>query len=84
MCTKMGLYFLFGYMSYGKQPIYIYEQLALLQNRSLIIETVARSESLQNLLWLNISELSVIKNVTANYLETSYILSQLCNIQRTL
>ena len=24
--------------------------------------------------WLNISELSVIKNVTANYLETSYIL----------
>ena len=76
MCTKMGLYFLFGYMSYGKQPIYIYiyEQLVLLQNRSLIIETVARSESLQNLLWLNISELSVIKNVTANYLETSYIL----------
>ena len=35
---------------------------------------MARSESLQNLLWLNISELSVIKNVTANYLETSYIL----------
>ncbi len=24
--------------------------------------------------WLNINELSVIKNVTANYLETSYIL----------
>ena len=83
MCTKMGLYFLFGYMSYDKQLIYI-EQLVLLQNRSLIIETVARSESLQNLLWLNISELSVMKNVTANYLETSYILSQLCNIQRTL
>ena len=70
-------------MSYDKQLIYI-EQLVLLQNRSLIIETVARSESLQNLLWLNISELSVMKNVTANYLETSYILSQLCNIQRTL
>ena len=35
---------------------------------------MARSETLQNLLWLNISELSVIKNVTANYLETSYIL----------
>lgn len=83
MCTKMRLYFLFGYMSYDKQLIYI-EQLVLLQNRSLIIETVARSESLQNLLWLNISELSVMKNVTANYLETSYILSQLCNIQRTL
>ena len=35
---------------------------------------------------LNISELSVLKNVTANDLETSYILllSQLCNIQRTL
>ena len=36
--------------------------------------------------WLNISELSTLKNVTANDLETSYILflSQLCNIQRTL
>ena len=36
--------------------------------------------------WLNISKLSSFKNVTANDLETSYILflSQLCNIQRTL
>ena len=35
---------------------------------------------------LNISELSTLKNVTANDLETSNILflSQLCNIQRTL
>ena len=35
---------------------------------------------------LNISELSILKKVTANDLETSYILflSQLCNIQRTL
>lgn len=35
---------------------------------------------------LNISELGILKNVTANDLETSYILflSQLCNIQRTL
>ena len=35
---------------------------------------------------LNISELSILKNMTANDLETSYILflSQLCNIQRTL
>ena len=35
---------------------------------------------------LNIRELSILKNVTANDLETSYILflSQLCNIQRTL
>ena len=35
---------------------------------------------------LNINELSILKNVTANDLETSYILflSQLCNIQRTL
>ncbi len=35
---------------------------------------------------LNINELSISKNVTANDLETSYILflSQLCNIQRTL
>ena len=35
--------------------------------------------------WLNINELSASKNVTANDLETSYILflSQPCNIQRT-
>ena len=35
---------------------------------------------------LNISELNALNNVTANDLETSYILflSQLCNIQRTL
>ena len=35
---------------------------------------------------LTINELSITKNVTANDLETSYILflSQLCNIQRTL
>ena len=45
----MRLYFLFGYMSYDKQLIYI-EQLVLLQNKRLIIEDVARSESLQNLL----------------------------------
>ena len=40
MCTKMRLYFLFEYMSYDKQLIYI-EQLVLLQNRRLIIEDVA-------------------------------------------
>ena len=36
--------------------------------------------------YLNINELSTLKNVTANGLETSYILflSQLCNIKRTL
>ena len=35
---------------------------------------------------LNISELNILKNATANNLETSYILflSQPCNIQRTL
>ena len=49
MCTKMRLYFLFGYMNYDKQLIYI-EQLVLLQNKRLIIEDVARIESLQNLL----------------------------------
>ena len=49
MCTKMRLYFLFGYMSYDKQLIYI-EQLVLLQNRRLIIEDVALLESQQNLL----------------------------------
>ena len=36
-------------MNYDKQLIYI-EQLVLLQNKRLIIEDVARSESLQNLL----------------------------------
>ena len=56
MCTKMRLYFLFGYMSYDKQLIYIYiyiEQLVLLQNRRLIIEDVALSESQQNLLLID-------------------------------
>ena len=49
MCTKMRLYFLFGYMSYDKQLIYIYiEQLVLLQNKRLIIEDVAHEESQQN------------------------------------
>nr|DAL70593.1 MAG TPA: hypothetical protein [Caudoviricetes sp.] len=35
---------------------------------------------------MNINELSTLKNVIANDLETSYILfiSQSCNIQRTL
>ena len=44
MCTKMRLYFLFGYMSYDKQLIYI-EQLVLLQNRRLIIEDVAHEKT---------------------------------------
>ena len=36
--------------------------------------------------WLSINELRITKKITANDLETSYILflSQLCNIQRTL
>ena len=47
----MRLYFLFGYMSYDKQLIYI-EQLVLLQNRRLIIEDVARGESQQNIFFI--------------------------------
>ena len=50
MCTKMRLYFLFWiYELRQTTDIYI-EQLVLLQNKRLIIEDVARSESLQNLL----------------------------------
>ena len=53
MCTKMRLYFLFGYMSYDKQLIYIYiEQLVLLQNKRLIIEDVAHEESQQNIFFI--------------------------------
>ena len=57
-----------------------------------MLETMAATDMLhcssQNKIFyqLNINELSTLKNVTANDLETSYILflSQLCNIQRTL
>ena len=38
MRTTVGLRFLYGYMNYDKQPINIDEQLALLQNRGLMIE----------------------------------------------
>ena len=60
MCTKMRLYFLFGYMSYDKQLIYI-EQLVLLQNRRLIIEDVARGESQQNLLLIEYQRIEYFK-----------------------
>ena len=52
-----------------------------LENRTLHVSSHSKFFYL-----LNISELSILKNVTANDLETSYILflSQLCNIQRTL
>ena len=52
-------------------------------NRPLVFHTASHSKFFY---LLNISELSILKNVTANDLETSYILflSQLCNIQRTL
>ena len=71
-------------MSYDKQLIYI-EQLVLLQNRRLIIEDVALLESQQNLLLIEYQRVKCFKSVTANDLETSYILflSQHCNIQRT-
>ena len=60
MCTKMRLYFLFGYMSYDKQLIYI-EQLLLLQNRRLIIEDVAYAESQQNLLLIEYQRIKYYK-----------------------
>ena len=60
MCTKMRLYFLFGYMSYDKQLIYI-EQLLLLQNRRLIIEDVAHEESQQNLLLIEYQRIKYYK-----------------------
>ena len=41
MRTTVGLRFLYGYMNYDKQPINIDKQLALLQDRGLIIEDVA-------------------------------------------
>ena len=52
-------------------------------NRPLVFHCTSHSKFFYS---LNISELSILKNVTANDLETSYILflSQLCNIQRTL
>ena len=52
-------------------------------NKRICFHTASHSKFFYS---LNISELSILKNVTANDLETSYILflSQLCNIQRTL
>ena len=44
MRTTVGLRFLYGYMNYDKQPINIDEQLALLQNRGLMIEDVATAK----------------------------------------
>ena len=38
MRTTVGLRFLYGYMDYDKQPINVDEQVALLQNRGLVIE----------------------------------------------
>ena len=63
-----------------------------MMRRRNLLETMAATDMLHCLshnkffYLLNISELSILKNVTANDLETSYILflSQLCNIQRTL
>ena len=44
MRTTVGLRFLYRPMIYGKQPIDIDEQLALLQNRGLIIEDVVKAK----------------------------------------
>ena len=56
-------------------------------SKSMIIQSKCHRKSHDKTFYcLNISELSTLKNVTTNNLETSYILfpSQPCNIQRTL
>lgn len=56
MRTTVGLRFLYGYMNYDKQPINIDEQLALLQNRGLMIEDVATAKlQLRNISYFRIA-----------------------------
>ena len=56
MRTTVGLRFLCGYMNYDKQPINIDEQLALLQNRGLMIEDIATAKlQLRNISYFRIA-----------------------------
>ena len=56
MRTTVGLRFLYRYMNYDKQPINIDEQLALLQNRGLMIEDVATAKlQLRNISYFRIA-----------------------------
>lgn len=56
MRTTVGLRFLYGYMIYDKQPINIDEQLALLQNRGLMIADVATAKlQLRNISYFRIA-----------------------------
>ena len=56
MRTTVGLRFLYKYMYYDKQPINIEEQLALLQNRGLIIEDVTIAKlQLRNISYFRIA-----------------------------
>ena len=56
MRTTVGLRFLYGYMNYDKQPINIDKQLALLQDRGLIIEDVAIAKlQLRNISYFRIA-----------------------------
>ena len=56
MRTTVGLRFLYRYMNYDKQPINIDEQLALLQNRGLMIEDIATAKlQLRNISYFRIA-----------------------------
>ena len=56
MRTTVGLRFLYGYMNYDKQPINIDEQLALLQNRGLMIGDIVTAKlQLRNISYFRIA-----------------------------
>ena len=56
MRTTVGLRFLYGYMDYDKQPINVDEQVALLQNRGLVIEDIATAKlQLRNISYFRIA-----------------------------
>ena len=73
MRTTVGLRFLYRPMIYGKQPIDIDEQLALLQNRVLIIEDIVKAKhQLRNISYFRIaSYLRYMENDSLNHLYKS-------------
>ena len=73
MRTTVGLRFLYRPMIYDKQPIDIDEQLALLQNRGLIIEDVVKAkQQLRNISYFRIaSYLRYMENDFLNHLYKS-------------
>ena len=77
MRTTVGLRFLYGYMNYDKRPINIDEQLALFQDRGLIIEDIATAkQQLYNISYFRIwsSTIQVLGKLDKVYNSASQLL----------